>query len=100
MVQVVTGIFPGTLGSSARLWRYEICHRLRAFWPSSAGATACMVSVDSQALIVREEKRFTVAGHAGARRHDLRRRDRDPVVGRADVLVEIEKRGADAGSRR
>jgi len=29
---------------------------------SSLSATACMVSVDSQALIEREEKRFTVSG--------------------------------------
>ena len=60
---------------------------------SSLSATACMVSVDSQALIEREEKRFTVSGSPvlnvttfdGA--IEIRSWDR------AEVLVEIEKRG-------
>jgi len=60
---------------------------------SSVSATACMVSVDSQALIEREEKRFTVTGAPvlnvttfdGA--IEIRSWDR------SEVLVEIEKRG-------
>lgn len=60
---------------------------------SSLSATACMVSVDSQALIEREEKRFTVKGTPvlnvttfdGA--IEIRSWDRP------EVLIEIEKRG-------
>jgi DUF4097 and DUF4098 domain-containing protein YvlB len=55
---------------------------------------ACVVSVDSQAQIVREEKRFTVRGIPEVRLTtfdgaiELRGSERD------EVLVEIEKRGA------
>jgi len=60
---------------------------------SSLSATACMVSVDSQALIEREEKRFTVTGapvlHVTTFDGAIEIRSWD----RAEVLVEIEKRG-------
>ena len=60
---------------------------------TSVAATACMVSVDSQALIVREEKRFTVRGAP-----ELRLTTFDGAIeirswDQADVLIEIEKRG-------
>jgi hypothetical protein len=61
---------------------------------SSAAGGACVVSVDSQAQIVREEKRFTVRGVP-----DLRLSTFDgaievePTDG-SEVLIEIEKRGA------
>jgi DUF4097 and DUF4098 domain-containing protein YvlB len=54
----------------------------------------CVVNVDSQALIVRDEKRFDVAGTP-----DVRLTTADGSIeirswDRAEVLVEIEKRGA------
>ena len=57
-------------------------------------ATACVVSVDSQAQIVREEKRFSVRGTP-----DLHLTTFDGAIeiqswDKPDVLVEIEKRGA------
>jgi putative adhesin len=57
-------------------------------------ASACMVSVDSQGQIVRDEKRFTVSGVP-----DLRVSTFDGSIeirswDGPDVLVEIEKRGA------
>jgi len=60
---------------------------------SSLGATACMVSVDSQALIEREEKRFTVNG---APLVNLTTFDGGIEIrswDRPEVLIEIEKRG-------
>jgi DUF4097 and DUF4098 domain-containing protein YvlB len=61
---------------------------------SSMTATSCMVSVDSQALVEREEKRFSVKG-----RPDLHLTTFDGAIeirswDQPDVLVEIEKRGA------
>jgi DUF4097 and DUF4098 domain-containing protein YvlB len=58
------------------------------------GASGCVVNVDSQAQIVREEKRFTVAG-----KPDLRLTTFDGSIDirswdKPEVLVEIEKRGA------
>jgi len=57
-------------------------------------ATACVVSVDSQGQIVREEKRFTVSGTP-----ELQLTTFDGAIDiqswdKPDVLVEIEKRGA------
>lgn len=61
---------------------------------ASAGAAGCVVSVDSQGQIVREERRFSVQGVP-----DLRLATFDGAIevqptDRAEVLVEIEKRGA------
>jgi DUF4097 and DUF4098 domain-containing protein YvlB len=59
-----------------------------------AAASGCVVSVDSQGQIVREDKRFTVDGVPDLRLStfdgsiELRSSDRQ------DVVVEIEKRGA------
>ena len=56
--------------------------------------SACVVSVDSQGQIVRDEKRFTVDGHSRAAPDDLRRGDRDSGRGTSPTLpIEIEKRG-------
>lgn len=60
---------------------------------SSLTATGCMVSVDSQALIVREEKRFSVTGTP-----QLNLTTFDGAIeirswDKPDVLVDIEKRG-------
>jgi DUF4097 and DUF4098 domain-containing protein YvlB len=60
---------------------------------SSLTATGCMVSVDSQALIVRDEKRFSVTGTP-----QLNLTTFDGAIeirswDKPDVLVEIEKRG-------
>jgi DUF4097 and DUF4098 domain-containing protein YvlB len=57
-------------------------------------ASACVVNVDTQAEIVREEKRFTVKGTP-----DVRLTTFDGAIevqswDRPEVLVEIEKRGA------
>ena len=61
---------------------------------STLATTACMVSVDSQAMVEREEKRFTVTGapdlHLTTFDGSIEIRSWD----RPDVLVEIEKRGA------
>jgi DUF4097 and DUF4098 domain-containing protein YvlB len=59
-----------------------------------AGASGCVVSVDSQGQIVREDKRFTVKGVP-----DLRLSTFDGSIelrssDQRDVVVEIEKRGA------
>jgi len=56
--------------------------------------SACVVSVDSQAQIVREEKRFTVSGTP-----DLRLTTFDGAIeiqawDRPDVAIDIEKRGS------
>lgn len=64
------------------------------FAAAVVAASACVVNVDSQAQIVREEKRFTVAG-----KPDLRLATFDGSIeirswDRSDVLVEVEKRGA------
>lgn len=57
-------------------------------------ASGCVISVDSQAQIVREEKRFTITGVP-----DVRLTTHDGAIeiqswDKPDVLVEIEKRGA------
>jgi DUF4097 and DUF4098 domain-containing protein YvlB len=59
-----------------------------------AFGSACMVSVDSQAEVVREERRFTVSGTP-----ELRLATFDGAIeiqswDKPDVFVEIEKRGA------
>jgi DUF4097 and DUF4098 domain-containing protein YvlB len=56
--------------------------------------SACVVSVDSQGQIVREEKRYTVAGTP-----DIRLTTFDGAIeiqswDKRDVVIEIEKRGA------
>ena len=56
--------------------------------------SACVVSVDSQAQIVREEKRFTVSGTP-----DLRLTTFDGAIeiqswDKPDVAIDIEKRGS------
>jgi DUF4097 and DUF4098 domain-containing protein YvlB len=59
-----------------------------------AGSAACVVSVDSQGQIVREEKRFTVKGtpelHLSTFDGSIELQPADD----AEVFVEIEKRGA------
>ena len=59
-----------------------------------AAASGCVVSVDSQGQIVREDKRFTVDGvpdvHLSTFDGSIELRSSD----RQDVVVEIEKRGA------
>jgi len=60
----------------------------------AALGSACVVSVDSQGQIVREEKRFTVKGVP-----DLRLTTFDGAIeiqswDRSDVSIEVEKRGA------
>lgn len=67
--------------------------RAGAVMVGGAIAAGCVVSVDSQGQIVREEKRFTVDGIA-----DLHLSTFDGAIqidgwDRPDVLVEIEKRG-------
>jgi DUF4097 and DUF4098 domain-containing protein YvlB len=61
---------------------------------SSAAGLGCVVSVDSQAQIVREEKRFTVSAtpdvHVSTFDGSIEIQSWDSP----DVLVEIEKRGA------
>ena len=60
----------------------------------TVAATGCVASVDSQALIVRDEKRFTVTGTPQL---DLKTFDGAIEIRSWDqsgVLVEIEKRGA------
>ena len=59
------------------------------FAAAVVAASACVVNVDSQAQIVREEKRFTVAG-----KPDLRLATFDGSIeirswDRSDVLVEV-----------
>ena len=68
----------------ARLSVHEV-HRPRPArsWPPLPSGSACVVSVDSQGQIVREEKRFTVTGTPELQAHDLRRLDRDSVLGQA-----------------
>jgi hypothetical protein len=61
---------------------------------AAALATGCTVTVDSQSQVVREEKRFTVAGEA-----DLRVATFDGSIviqswDKPDILVEVEKRGS------
>ena len=61
---------------------------------AAAGSAACVVSVDSQAQIVREEKRFTVKGVPELRLSTFDGSiDLQPAEG-GEVFVEIEKRGA------
>ena len=60
---------------------------------SSLSATACMVSVDSQALIERDEKRFTVQGTPAISVTTFDGSIEIRSWDRAEVLVEIEKRG-------
>jgi hypothetical protein len=61
---------------------------------AAAGASGCVVSVDSQGQIVREEKRFSVKGvpdlHLATFDGSIELRSSD----QHDVVVEIEKRGA------
>ena len=71
-------------------------HIFRAGTVVLAGAVAagCVVSVDSQGQIVRDEKRFTVSGTP-----ELHLKTFDGAIqiqawDKPDVLVEIEKRGA------
>ena len=60
----------------------KLCSALACWcWPPRPLVAGCVVSVDSQGQIVREEKRFTVDRHAGAPPHHFRRFDRDPVLG-------------------
>jgi len=60
---------------------------------SSLSATACMVSVDSQALVEREEKRFTVKGTPVLSLTTVDGGIEIRAWDRPEVLVEIEKRG-------
>jgi DUF4097 and DUF4098 domain-containing protein YvlB len=56
-------------------------------------ASACSVTVDSQSEIVREEKRFTVAGAADVRVTTFDGSIQVQAWDKPDVLIEIEKRG-------
>jgi DUF4097 and DUF4098 domain-containing protein YvlB len=60
---------------------------------ASASGTACVVSVDSQAQIVREDKRFTVRGVPDIRLTTFDGSIEVQSSDSSDVLVEIEKRG-------
>ena len=60
---------------------------------SSVAATSCVVNVDSQALIEREEKRFSVKGTPNLRLSTFDGAIEVRSWDRPDVLVEIEKRG-------
>ena len=60
---------------------------------SSIAATSCVVNVDSQALIEREEKRFSVKGTPNLRLSTFDGAIEVRSWDRPDVLVEIEKRG-------
>jgi hypothetical protein len=68
---------------------------LRAGLLLAAGASAggCVVSVDSQGQIVREEKQFAVDGVPDLHLQTFDGSIRIQSTDRADVLVEIEKRG-------
>jgi DUF4097 and DUF4098 domain-containing protein YvlB len=60
---------------------------------TSLATSGCMVSVDSQALVLRDEKRFTITGTP-----ELRLTTFDGAIeirswDQADVRIEIEKRG-------
>ena len=57
-------------------------------------ASGCVVSVDSEAQIVREEKRFTVSGTPELRLTTFDGSIDVQAWDKPDVLVEIEKRGA------
>jgi Putative adhesin len=71
-------------------------HFLRAGTVVLAGAVAagCIVSVDSQGQIVRDEKRFTVTGTPEIHLKTFDGAIEIQAWDKADVLVEIEKRGA------
>src|SRR6185436_7076955 len=56
-------------------------------------AAGCTVTVDSQSQIVREEKRFTVAGTPTLRVTTFDGSIQIQSWDKPDVLVEIEKRG-------
>ena len=58
------------------------------------GGGACVVSVDSQGQIVREEKRFTVRGVPDVRLSTFDGSIELQPTDHSEVLVEIEKRGA------
>jgi DUF4097 and DUF4098 domain-containing protein YvlB len=60
----------------------------------AAAGTACVVSVDSQAQIVRDEKRFTVKGVPEVRLATFDGSIELQASDRREVVVEIEKRGA------
>jgi hypothetical protein len=60
---------------------------------SSVAATSCMVSVDSQALVEREEKRFNVKGTPNLRLTTFDGAIEVRSWDRPEVVVEIEKRG-------
>src|SRR5688500_10621974 len=71
-------------------------HILRAGTVVLAGAVAagCVVSVDSQGQIVRDEKRFTVNGTPEIHLKTFDGAIQIQAWDKPDVLVEIEKRGA------
>jgi DUF4097 and DUF4098 domain-containing protein YvlB len=60
---------------------------------SSVAATSCVVSVDSQALIEREEKRFSVKGTPNLRLVTFDGAIEVRSWDRPEVVVEVEKRG-------
>lgn len=60
---------------------------------AAAISTACVVSVDSQGQIVREEKRFSVSGTPDVRVTTFDGSIEVQSWDRAEVLIEIEKRG-------
>jgi hypothetical protein len=60
---------------------------------SSVAATACVVSVDSQALVEREEKRFSVKGTPNLRLVTFDGAIEVRSWDKPEVVVEIEKRG-------
>src|SRR5688572_1672959 len=59
-----------------------------------AGGAACVVSVDSQGQIVREEKRFSVRGVPDIRLSTFDGSIEVQSGDHPEVVVEIEKRGA------
>lgn len=61
---------------------------------SAALASGCTVTVDSQSQIVREEKRFTVSGEPNLRLITFDGSIQIQSSDKADVVVEVEKRGS------
>ena len=63
------------------------------FLVAAGFATGCTVRLDSQSQIVREEKRFTVAGPADLRLTTFDGSIQVQTWDRPEILIEVEKRG-------
>jgi DUF4097 and DUF4098 domain-containing protein YvlB len=94
MVRPLTGEVSGNGRAAPAVYggmRFAVAFGVLA---SSLTATACMVSVDSQAMVEREEKRFTVTGTPNLQLTTFDGAIEIRSWDQPDVLVEIEKRGA------